>query len=166
MSNLTILIALILFATISGYPTGINPASVDQQLHAIATERFAVHGNWCGPGHSGSTSAAPCIDYLDCVCKEHDLCYRQHGYLNCKCDWNMVTALSDTRDAKAVTMRNFFIRSPCFGPVYFPVTRFCRKCRSIFGRRVCVRRYPCGVSLKCYKGAHAPGKNMISRYNC
>lgn len=36
-----------------------------------SSERLALYGNWCGPGHGGG----PCIDALDCLCRDHDLAY-------------------------------------------------------------------------------------------
>lgn len=34
--------------------------------------RFAVHGNWCGPGHGHGA----CVDPLDCLCRAHDRAYQ------------------------------------------------------------------------------------------
>ena len=52
-----------------------------------ASERLALYGNWCGPGHGGG----PCIDRLDCLCRNHDLAYedaatvsRGHAAVECR----------------------------------------------------------------------------------
>ena len=45
--------------------------------------KIPVHGNYCGPGHSGP--GAP-IDKLDELCQTHDNCYGKKGYFSCSCD--------------------------------------------------------------------------------
>lgn len=50
-----------------------------------------VHGNWCGPGHSGP--AAP-IDLLDTRCQTHDRCYATQGYFNKACDRQLVASIA------------------------------------------------------------------------
>ncbi|MBF0807631.1 hypothetical protein E4U03_03235 [Rothia nasimurium] len=52
---------------------------------------WEVHGNWCGPGHSGPGEP---IDLLDSRCKDHDLCYGEKGYFNKSCDFQLVTRLT------------------------------------------------------------------------
>ena len=45
--------------------------------------KIPVHGNYCGPGHSGP--GAP-VDKLDELCQTHDNCYGKKGYFSCSCD--------------------------------------------------------------------------------
>ncbi len=33
--------------------------------------KLRLYGNWCGPGYGGG----PCIDEIDCLCREHDAQY-------------------------------------------------------------------------------------------
>lgn len=60
--------------------------------------KLRVYGNWCGPGHSGP--GAP-VDPVDQVCCKHDKCYSSEGYLDCKCDRDMIrrlpAAMADSR---------------------------------------------------------------------
>jgi hypothetical protein len=63
-----------------------NIGRTAQQLQA----RLKVYGNWCGPGHSGP--GAP-VDPVDQVCCKHDKCYSSEGYLDCKCDRDLVRRL-------------------------------------------------------------------------
>ncbi len=54
-------------------------------LAAVAAEAgtaFPVHGNWCGPMHSGGTARDP----LDAACRRHDICFGQTRVLDCGCD--------------------------------------------------------------------------------
>ena len=52
---------------------------------------FPVHGNWCGPGHSGPGGP---IDLLDSRCQTHDWCYGQKGYFNKACDRELVVFIT------------------------------------------------------------------------
>lgn len=53
-----------------------------------------IHGNWCGPGHSGPD--AP-IDTLDSLCQKHDNCYGSRGYFACSCDAELVLVIKNTQ---------------------------------------------------------------------
>lgn len=55
------------------------------------SQKFAYHGNWCGPGHSGPE---PPIDQLDAACMWHDNCYASWGYDCCSCDSNMIAKIN------------------------------------------------------------------------
>lgn len=33
--------------------------------------KIQIYGRWCGPG----VGSGPCIDLIDCACKQHDLAY-------------------------------------------------------------------------------------------
>jgi hypothetical protein len=81
--------------------------------------RIDRHGNWCGIGHSGP---GPPIDAVDEVCCRHDQCYCEDGYLECKCDRDLVAAMpgaiadSDTTaEARAYGLAAIalFTVSPC-----------------------------------------------------
>ena len=52
--------------------------------------RIPVHGNWCGPGHTGGDVC----DALDAACKAHDECYRARGYFDCDCDKQLYDRLT------------------------------------------------------------------------
>ena len=54
-------------------------------------DEFKVHGNYCGPNHSGP--GAP-IDTLDQLCQEHDKCYGQKGHHACSCDSNLINGIT------------------------------------------------------------------------
>lgn len=75
-----------------------------------------IHGNWCGPGHSGP--GAP-IDTLDRLCQTHDRCYGNRGYFACSCDRELVQAIRTSRfsgateKAKAVAIATYFSTAPC-----------------------------------------------------
>lgn len=75
-----------------------------------------VHGNWCGPGHTGKTTSSPCIDSLDCACRTHDNCYGDHGYFNCKCDVDFVNTLENVSGFKSWMCSAFFSMSMCKAP--------------------------------------------------
>lgn len=53
---------------------------------------WRVHGNWCGPGHSGP--GAP-IDTLDGICMRHDQCYGRSGYWRDHCDRALIHEILD-----------------------------------------------------------------------
>ncbi|GAA1475085.1 hypothetical protein P4N68_05285 [Corynebacterium felinum] len=76
---------------------------------------FPIHGNWCGPGHSGPDAH---IDLLDSRCKTHDLCYANEGYFHKSCDRALVAQLtldlhagqySGWVKAKAIAIRSVFL---------------------------------------------------------
>ena len=63
----------------------------------VVAEGSAFYGNFCGPGrpaHSATDSAKveeyfetiEPFDYIDCACKEHDLCYARKGRNDPSCD--------------------------------------------------------------------------------
>lgn len=62
--------AVLVFAAVMAAPAGAEGLA------------FPVHGNWCGPWHSGG----PAVDALDAACMRHDKCYETAGVLNCACD--------------------------------------------------------------------------------
>lgn len=108
-----------------------------------------IHGIWCGPGHGGTlTSNTPCIDQIDCKCKAHDQCWDKHTQSNCKCDDDLVSALEADVSPVAVAIRDWFTVSPCVGPVSLTIPRFCERCVTVLGKRVCPQ-YPCGIMNKC-----------------
>lgn len=49
---------------------------------AEAGTAFPVHGNWCGPMHSGGAA----LDPLDAACRRHDICIARTRILDCGCD--------------------------------------------------------------------------------
>ena len=79
--------------------------------------KIPVHGNWCGPGHSGGDT----VDALDEACKRHDECYERSGYVDCMCDAQLIKDISElspekeTMDEIALILR-WFIDSPCTLP--------------------------------------------------
>src|SRR3954462_13271533 len=66
---------------------------------------FAVHGNFCGPGHPkipaelpaeeafAWTASLPAADRLDLVCKAHDLCFMRYGYNHILCNVEFQAAM-------------------------------------------------------------------------
>lgn len=46
------------------------------------------YGHWCGPNFPKrlSPDAPAPIDTLDTLCKKHDYCYEEQGYMACDCD--------------------------------------------------------------------------------
>lgn len=62
------------------------------RLNGASTQvSFPVHGNWCGPGHSGPGTP---IDLLDTRCQTHDRCYAKNGYFNKSCDRTLVALIT------------------------------------------------------------------------
>ena len=55
--------------------------------------KIPVHGNWCGPGHSGGDT----VDALDEACKRHDECYERNEYLDCMCDAQLIKDIYELR---------------------------------------------------------------------
>lgn len=73
---------------------------------------FPVHGNWCGPGHSGPGEP---VDTLDRLCMEHDQCYAKGGYFNKACDmalvggiYNSLGKMNAGEKAQAIAIATFF----------------------------------------------------------
>ena len=62
--------------------------SVNNQI--TPQQSLPIYGRYCGPGHSGP--GAP-IDAVDAVCKTHDECYGRRGYLDCRCDRNLILSM-------------------------------------------------------------------------
>ncbi len=50
-----------------------------------------LHGNWCGPGHSGPGAPVDPVDQV-CCCRHHR-CYSSRGYLDCKSDRDLIAAM-------------------------------------------------------------------------
>ncbi|KWZ72648.1 hypothetical protein HMPREF3198_02008 [Winkia neuii] len=72
-----------------------------------------IYGNWCGPGYSGPGKP---IDKLDTACMHHDKCYGKKGYLNCKCDQQLIdeinrnfSKMKKKEKAFAVAVKAYFI---------------------------------------------------------
>jgi hypothetical protein len=86
---------------------------------SVAIGRIDRYGKWCGVGHSGPGTP---IDAVDEVCCRHDHCYCENGYLECKCDRDLLAdmpgAIADPdtpaggRAFGAAAMA-FFTASPC-----------------------------------------------------
>eukprot|EP00180_Rhodochaete_pulchella_P002020 Plantae.Rhodophyta-Rhodochaete_pulchella.ctg30468.p1 GENE.Plantae.Rhodophyta-Rhodochaete_pulchella.ctg30468~~Plantae.Rhodophyta-Rhodochaete_pulchella.ctg30468.p1 ORF type:complete len:129 (-),score=3.32 Plantae.Rhodophyta-Rhodochaete_pulchella.ctg30468:412-798(-) len=96
----------------------------------VVRKGVPMHGNWCGPGHGGGTP----VDEVDTACKDHDLCYRAHGYFNCKCDNELVSALAESTKVIAGVVREYFSVAPCSGGrtasyvswcTYYPCHKWC-----------------------------------------
>jgi len=62
--------------------------------------QVAIHGNWCGPGHSGPGTP---VDAVDEACCRHDQCYCDRGYFDCSCDRGLIADLVDAVDAPGVS---------------------------------------------------------------
>lgn len=135
-----------------------------------------VYGNWCGPGHGGDPNT-PAIDAVDAVCKVHDLCYSERGYLDCSCDRELLermpAAIADTRTsaqgkACGALISQTFSLTPClcWTQVCVPVPTFCTEsvpypcgvkwCKKWgipypCGVKWCTETisYPCGVETRC-----------------
>lgn len=95
------------------------PAPHDDALEAADKVSIPLHGKWCGPGHGLSTlpRSASCIDKLDCACKQHDICYTEHGFGTCKCDMDVVNSLKGSWAWKSLIVSAYFKVSPCRGPI-------------------------------------------------
>lgn len=44
------------------------------------------YGNWCGPDNTKDDPNHDVIDQIDAACRAHDLCLRDLGFHDCKCD--------------------------------------------------------------------------------
>ena len=98
-------------------------------LNPTARDGIPVYGKWCGPGHGGNDESDSCNDAIDCACKAHDLCYSEYGYLNCRCDNDLVDEMKGRTNAVAIAIRVYFGSSPCTAPV--ETIKWCRKCRRL-----------------------------------
>ena len=53
--------------------------------------KIDLYGNWCGPGNGGNKVNDPRPgDAIDKVCMYHNLCYKEHHFLSCKCDLKLI----------------------------------------------------------------------------
>jgi hypothetical protein len=83
------------------------------------------YGNWCGLNHPKDIdNAQDPIDNLDSICKEHDYCYLEKGYLSCECDRNFTDSVAlglienqftGKEKLFSHTFRAYFKNSPCSG---------------------------------------------------
>ena len=79
-----------------------------------------VHGNWCGPGVPAPGTTPPPIDSLDRICKTHDRCYLNKGYLDCSCDQELMNGIVRGREYYKLSevekkILNYFQSSTCRG---------------------------------------------------
>lgn len=59
---------------------------------------WPVHGNYCGPGHSGNNFTLEPTDLLDWGCREHDRCYKPWSPgQNCDCNRQLVEFIAINR---------------------------------------------------------------------
>jgi len=78
-----------------------------------------LHGNYCGVGHGDATYTQPAVDEVDQVCKTHDKCYDDKGYLNCKCDYDFIIEMKKIRNInkdlqqKVQLMTSWFENAAC-----------------------------------------------------
>ena len=106
-----------------------NAKSVDQSKQGF----IPVYGNWCGPDHPkyDKSNAPPAIDKLDAACRRHDKCYEEKGYLNCDCDFQLISDINNLRGGgyskiQAQSISRYFVIAPCKGlktflkPVFIP----------------------------------------------
>ena len=88
-------------------------ASYGQKNDGVSARAgFPVHGNWCGPGHSGPGEP---VDTLDRLCMHHDQCYAAVGYFNMACDQALVNGIYNSlgqmnagEKAKGIAIATFF----------------------------------------------------------
>lgn len=98
-----------------------------------------AYGKYCGKKRNGGN----CIDELDYLCKEHDLCYKKYGENNCKCDSNFVKAVK----AISYTSELFNFKKKCL-QVYAELlkTSTCKGPKKVkvgtYTKQVCSRRTP------------------------
>lgn len=158
MKGLIVLQLSCALISICAVPHGQGNIKMDVSIR----NEIVVHGNWCGPGHGGSIDKdVPCVDYLDCMCRDHDLCYEAHGYFNCRCDQDLIHALRGLTDPKSVIIQLFFSKNPCLKPG--SALKTCTKCVTIWGRSICSPPHPCG-----FKCGMVPtlSKSNLSGYAC
>ena len=92
---------------------------------AEADTAFPVHGNWCGPMHSGG----PVHDPLDAACRRHDICYGQVRNLDCGCDLIFMDELrhlswpSQAAYLKGRAVYEAIAVVPCFGTTQQQATK-------------------------------------------
>lgn len=85
------------------------------------TRGMPFYGNYCGPGHGDPTYRTPPVDAVDAVCMDHDRCYDARGYLNCGCDYALITrmpfAIIDTPSPEGklagAAAQAWFAGAPC-----------------------------------------------------
>jgi hypothetical protein len=82
------LLSIILLSFLSACAVFSNKDSVGQ---------FPIYGNWCGPAHPKKGTNPKPIDKTDQACKNHDICYEKNGYLNKKCDKQLIADLKSFR---------------------------------------------------------------------
>ena len=101
---------------------GGRPPDIPGPAYPGTSGGISVYGNWCGPSFTDPTGRTPPIDALDAVCKTHDLCYRDNGDFNCKCDMDMVRDLPEAINATpspqgkyvGFLALRYFSFSPCY----------------------------------------------------
>lgn len=85
---------LVVTAIISLGVVLIVPLVVDAVINSFSMDGLPVHGNWCGPGHGGTShNNPPPTDAVDAACMRHDLCYNEKGYFSCECDLLLLAEL-------------------------------------------------------------------------
>ncbi|MBC6316165.1 hypothetical protein [Listeria grandensis] len=97
----------------------LNTFSQSQQADAdggAQARGWKVYGNWCGPKHGGGKP----IDYLDSICKSHDLCYADRGYFACSCDKMLIKRIDQyakkmkwKERLAAYAVKTYFKYAPC-----------------------------------------------------
>lgn len=163
--------------TISYSPPTSNQTTDDVlQFERKSTGRalLHIHGKWCGP-KTTSFPTDSCLDALDCICKDHDICYWDHFTHSCKCDADVVRAIAESIAKgnmpidllhKAALIKHYFTITVCSSPTHVPGVKTCRKCFRQFRRRRCIN-YPCGVEWKCWKTPRVGKlKMLVRRYSC
>lgn len=161
-NKLIIVLISFLIATAAGavLSTSASPALIS----STSRQSLPIYGQWCGPFHSGASRNSPCDDALDCACKRHDICYGDHGYINCKCDNDLVIAVRGMDGATAKAIALFFDSSVCNGPRTIHVPAICESCRTVLGRKICVP-HPC-TKPKCSKVPVFLNKENIRAFDC
>lgn len=128
--------------------------------------------NWCGPGHPKKGKNPPALHPVDSVCRTHDKCYDRRGYLDCRCDRellrSMPQAIARTRSGKGkaagLTAIAAFSHTPCFCRkkvcVPVPSCRMVRRCKRIgigkFSKKICTKVPQCRTIRRC-KRIPVPG---------
>ena len=126
IKNISIYYALFLFClttTVEAVDDSVN--SLDKSQSTESSTIMPNYGNWCGPNHPENIATADePIDSLDLICKNHDLCYLEKGYLSCECDADFTNSITiGLRENKFIgkekvfshSFRAFFKNSPCEG---------------------------------------------------
>lgn len=84
---------------------GVDYTSSNLTIGSFIEARMAytpTYGNWCGGGHTMGDRNGLAIDLLDHACKEHDLCYRDNGQWNAKCDIQFIKKLKSLLDSGSI----------------------------------------------------------------